>query len=103
MNNALENVSTVSNRRSLLKNIGKIVLRIVGAALAIIVGLWLVMASNMGPAYLPYIMDGALDFWLRMALLGLGLGIWLITAVWLMWLILNYLYALLTSLVKRHQ
>ena len=98
MNNALENVSTASNRRSLLKNIGKIILRIVGAGLAVTVGLWLVMASNMGPAYLPHIMDGALDFWIRMILLSLGIGIWISTAAWLIWLILRYFYVL----IRRH-
>ena len=94
MNNALENASTISNRRSLLKNIGKIVLITVGAGLAVTVGLWLVMASNMGPAYLPHIMDGALDFWIRITLLGMGLGIWISIAVWLLWLILCYFYDL---------
>ena len=94
MNNALENASTISNRRSLLKNIGKIVLITVGAGLAVTVGLWLVMASNMGPAYLPHIMDGALDFWIRITLLGVGLGIWISIAVWLLWLILCYFYDL---------
>ena len=97
MNNALENASTISNRRSLLKNIGKIVLRIFGAGLAVIVGLWLVMASNMGPAYLAHIMDGALDFWIRATLLGVGLGIWISIAVWLLWLILCYFYDLIRS------
>lgn len=97
MNNASENLFTISNRRSLLKNIGKIVLRIFGAGLAFIVGLWLVMASNMGPAYLPHIMDGALDFWIRITLLGVGLGIWISIAVWLLWLILCYFYDLFRS------
>lgn len=97
MNNALENASTISNRRSLLKNIGKITLRIVGAGLALIVGLWLVMASNMGPAYLAHIMDGALDFWIRITFLGIGLGIWISIAVWLLWLILCYFYDLIRS------
>ena len=97
MNNALENASTISNRRSLLKNIGKITLRIVGAGLALIVGLWLVMASNMGPAYLAHIMDGALDFWIRITFLGIGLGIWISIAVWLLWLILCYFYDLIIS------
>lgn len=97
MNNALENASTISNRRSLLKSIGKIILRIVGAGLAVIIGLWLVMASNMGPAYLPHIMDGALDFWIRITLLGVGLGIWISIALWLLWLILCYFYDLIIS------
>ena len=94
MNNALENASTISNRRSLLKSIGNIILRIVGAGLAVIVGLWSVMASNMGPAYLAHIMDGALDFWIRITFLGIGLGIWISIAVWLLWLILCYFYDL---------
>ena len=94
MNDDLENASTISNRRSLLKNIGKIVLRIVSAGLAVIVGLWLVMASNMGPAYLPHIMDGTLDFWIRIMLLVAGLGIWISITVWLLWLILRYFYDL---------
>ena len=94
MNNDLENASTISNRRSLLKNIGKIVLRIFGAGLALIVGLWLVMASNMGPAYLPHIMNGALDFWIRITFLGIGLGIWISIVIWLLWLILCYFYDL---------
>ena len=55
-------------------------------------GFVLIMASNVGPAYLPHIMDGALDFWTRMTLLGLGLLIWIITPVWTMWMILRYLY-----------
>ena len=94
MNDDLENASTISNRRSLLKNIGNIILRIVSAGLAVIVGLWLVMASNMGPAYLPHIMDGTLDFWIRITLLGIGLGIWISIAMWLLWLILCYFYDL---------
>ena len=98
MNNASENLPTISNRRSFLKNISKIVLRVFGAGLAFIVGLWLVMASNMGHAYLPHIMDGALDFWIRITLLGLGLGIWISIAVWLSWLILCYFY----DLMQRH-
>ena len=94
MNNDLENISTISNRRSLLKNTGKIILRLVGAGLAVIIGLWLVMASNMGPAYLPHIMNGALDFWIRITFLGIGLGIWISITVWLLWLILCYFYDL---------
>lgn len=55
-------------------------------------GFVLIMASNVGPAYLPHIMDGALDFWTRMTLLSLGLLIWIITPVWTMWMVLRYLY-----------
>jgi len=78
------------NRRSLLKNISRVVLKITGAGLALVFGFWLLLASNMGPVYLPQFMDGALDFWIRMTLLGLGLSIWLITAVWVIWRVLRY-------------
>lgn len=80
--------------RGLLKNLIRITLRVIGAGVGLIFGLWLIMASNMGPAYLPHIMDGELDFWIRMTLLGLGLGVWISIAVWLAWLILCYFYDL---------
>lgn len=82
--------SIYDNWRGLLETVGKIILRIIGAGLALLFGFWLIMASNMGPAYLPHLMNGALDFWIRMILLGLGLSIWLITALWIIWLILRY-------------
>lgn len=57
-------------------------------------------ALNMGPAYLPHIMNGDLDFWIRMTLLGVGvgLGIWISIAVWSLWLILCYFH----DLIRRH-
>ncbi|CAN6961433.1 hypothetical protein HQR03_01015 [Psychrobacter okhotskensis] len=82
--------SIYDNWRGLLETVGKIILRIIGAGLALLFGFWLIMASNMGPAYLPHLMNGALDFWIRMTLLGLGLSTWLITALWIIWLILRY-------------
>ena len=82
--------SIYDNWRGLLITFGKIILRIIGAGLALLFGFWLIMASNMGPAYLPHLMNGALDFWIRMILLGLGLSIWLITALWTIWLMLRY-------------
>lgn len=82
--------SIYDNWRGLLETVGKIILRIIGTGLALLFGFWLIMASNMGPAYLPHLMNGALDFWIRMILLGLGLSIWLITALWIIWLMLRY-------------
>ncbi len=82
--------SIYDNWRGLLITFGKIILRIIGAGLALLFGFWLIMASNMGPSYLPHLMNGALDFWIRMILLGLGLSIWLITALWIIWPMLRY-------------
>lgn len=87
----------------LLKIFSKIILRMIGAGLAVAFGFWLFVASNMGPAYLPHIMDGALGFWIRMTLLGLGVGVGLITAVWFIWLIQRYVFVLINRLMKRHQ
>ena len=75
MNHHLPSSLIYDNWRGLLNTFGKIILRIVGAGLALLFGFWLLLASNIGPAYLPNIMDGALDFWIRMTFLGLGLGI----------------------------
>ena len=101
MNTHSPNTPNHHKWHALLKGIGNIILRIIGAGLALVFGLWLVMASNMGPAYLPQIMNGALDFWIRMILLGSGLGIWISTAVWLIWLILRYLYSQFKTKEKR--
>ena len=87
--------SIYDNWRGLLETFGKIILRIIGAGLALLFGFWLIMASNMGPAYLPHLMNGALDFWIRMILLGLGLSIWLITAVWFVCFVLRYCHYLI--------
>lgn len=94
MDNPSKKLSTYRKQCSLLSVIGDIIIRIFAAVLALAFGFWLLLASNMGPAYLPHIMDGALDFWIRMTLLGLGIGIWIMIAVWLIWLILFYLYRL---------
>lgn len=98
MNHRSENPHTQYQGRSLLKSIGRVIIRIVGAGLVPSFGFWLMLASNMGPAYLPQIMNGTLDSWFRITLLGTGLGIWIITAAWLIWLILHYFY----HLVRRH-
>ncbi|WP_300312998.1 hypothetical protein [uncultured Psychrobacter sp.] len=40
------------------------------STLAFAFGFWLIMASNMGPAYWPQVMNGSLDIWIRGLLLG---------------------------------
>ena len=99
MNNSSKHYSNHNDWRSLLITFSKIILKVICAGLALLFGFWLLLASNMGPAYLPHIMDGALDFWIRMMLLGLGLGIWLITALWIIWLMLCYSH----YLIKRYR
>ena len=102
MNNGSKYSPNHNDWRSLLINFGKIILKVICAGLALLFGFWLLLASNMGPAYLPHIMDGALDFWIRMTLLGLGLSIWLITAVWFVCFVLRYChYFIKRYLTKR--
>jgi len=55
------------------------------------------MASNMGPAYLPQVMNGSLDIWIRMLLLVSGLLIWLTIVIWLIRIIYRYLAKLIKT------
>lgn len=92
MDNQPKTHSAVNKQHTLLRFIGKVFVRILVAVLALASGFWLIMASNMGPAYLTNVCNGCLDFWIRMTLLGFGLLIWVITPVWTMWTILRYIY-----------
>ncbi|HAM60935.1 MAG TPA: hypothetical protein DCP60_03740, partial [Psychrobacter sp.] len=64
-----------------LASVGKIIMNIIRiiliSILAFAFGFWLIMASNMGPAYWPQVMNGSLDIWIRGLLLVSGLFIWL--------------------------
>ncbi len=90
MDNGSKHFTNHDNWRVLLKIVIRMILKIISIGLALVFGFWLLLASNMGPVYLPQFIDGALDFWIRMTLLGLGLSTWLITAVWIIWLVLRY-------------
>lgn len=92
MDNQPKTHSAVNKQHNLLIFIGKVFVRILVAVLALASGFWLIMASNMGPAYLTNVCNGCLDFWIRMTLLGLGVIVWIITAAWLVWPILRYIY-----------
>lgn len=92
MNNRSSNLTAHYKWRGLLKTFGKIVVSIICSGLALLLGFWLVIASNMGPTYLLSVCNGCLDHWIRMVLLGAGVGIWLTTAVGLIFLILRYFF-----------
>lgn len=92
MDNKPKTHPAVNKQHALLIFIGKVFVRILVAVLALAFGFWLVMASNMGLAYLTNVCNGCLDFWIRMTLLGLGFIVWIITAAWLFWPILRYIY-----------
>lgn len=94
MNDQLKNLFPKKNQLFGLRLIAKISRRIFIIGMALIVGFWLVMASNMGPAYLPAVCNGCLDIWIRMLLLTLGIIIWITTTAWLLRAIVRYIYRL---------
>lgn len=57
--------SADSKFRGLLETFSKIIVRVIEVEVGLIFGLWLITASNMGPAYFPRVLDGELDFWIR--------------------------------------
>lgn len=77
----------------------KIAYSSLAVGIALTIGFWSIMASNMGPAYLPHIMDGELDPWIRLALFTIGLAVWFATAIW----VITRLYRNLVRLIKKHQ
>ena len=78
--------------RFILDILSKVILNLLSAGLLLGFGFWLLMASNMGPAYLPNIMDGGLDMSIRVTLLGLGALVWLLTPIWFFWSTIRYGY-----------
>lgn len=78
--------------RFILDILSKIILNLLSAGLLFGFGFWLLMASNMGPDYLPNIMDGGLDMSIRVTLLGLGTLVWLLTPIWFFWSTIRYGY-----------
>ena len=80
------NASTEYQRQHpLLDVIGKLLLNVAIAGSLLGIGFLLLLLSNIGPAYWPSIMDGELDMWLRLTMLGIGAIIWLVTPIWLIW------------------
>ncbi|MEZ7501889.1 hypothetical protein QO189_05325 [Psychrobacter sp. Arc29] len=81
--------------RASLKIIGKIAFIVICTEVILALGFWLLMMSNMGSVYLPNICNGCLDTSIRMTLLVVGIGLWVLVATWIIWHILLYLYHLM--------
>lgn len=75
-----------------LAAIGKLLLNLVITSMLLGLGFWLAFASTMGPTYLPEVRNGALDMWIRFAMLGTGATIWLVTPIWFLYSIVRYIY-----------
>ncbi len=92
MSNYSLNMTTCRKRRASLKVIGKIALIVVCTGVILAFGFWLLMMSNMGPAYLSNVCNGCLDIWIRMTLLMVGMGLWVVTGVWYLWHVCHWGY-----------
>ena len=79
-------------KQPLLKRIINVVAKAVIAGLLLVFGFWLLIMSNMGPAYLPNVCNGCLDMWIRMTLLVIGLSLWILTAIWCVWHVCHWGY-----------
>lgn len=69
-------------RYTLVALIGQILANTARAGLLLGFGFWLLLASNMGSAYLPNVLNGSLDMGIRFALLGIAAMIWFVTPLW---------------------
>ncbi|MEC9444884.1 MAG: hypothetical protein VX408_07445 [Pseudomonadota bacterium] len=99
MSNYSSELAACPKWRASLKMIGKIAFIVICTGVILALGFWLLMMSNMGPAYLPNICNGCLDIWVRMMLLVVGISLWVLVAAWIIWHILLYLY----HLIKHNQ
>lgn len=81
--NQAKNPPIYQLQHPILSTIGKLLFNLVATEILLSFGFWLILASNMGPAYLPNIMDGALDMAIRLTMLGIATVIWLVTPLWL--------------------
>lgn len=79
----------------MLKVVGKLIIRIATAGLLLAFGFWLILASSIGPAYLPEVRNGALDIWIRLSMLGTGAVIWIATVIWFVWILFRYVHQLI--------
>ena len=75
-----------------LNILSKLILNLLSAGLLLGFGFWLLTASNMGPAYLPNVMDAGFDMSIRVTLIGLGAMVWLLTPIWFLWSTIRYGY-----------
>ncbi len=82
----LENVirlKKLSTKAAILMIIKQLFFRLIAVAILLLLSFYLMMASNMGPAYFPNINGGSLDFPIRLslviasALIAIGAVVWL--------------------------
>lgn len=92
MNKQSKNSAEYQGQHPVLDVIGKILLNLTITGLLLGFGFWLLLASNMGPAYLPNIRDGALDMGIRFTMIGISALIWIVTPIWFLWSSVRYSY-----------
>ena len=84
--------TSYQQQHPILDMLGKILLNLAIAGMLLGFGFILFVFSNIGPAYLPNIMNGELDRYIRFTMLAFGAIIWLITPIWLLYSSIRYVY-----------
>lgn len=84
--------TSYQQQHPILDMLGKLLLNLVIAGMLLGLGFILFIFSNIGPAYLPDIKNGALDGYIRFTMLTIGAIIWLVTPIWVLWSTIRYGY-----------
>ena len=92
MTRQVRHLTSYQRQHPVLDMLGKLLLNPVIAGMLLGLGFILVIFSNIGPAYLPDIKDGALDGYIRFTMLTIGAIIWLITPIWFLYSSIRYGY-----------
>ena len=84
--------TSYQQQHPVLDMLGKLLLNLAITGMLLGFGFILFVSSNIGPAYLPNILDGVLDRYIRFTMLAIGAIIWLITPIWLLYSSIRYGY-----------
>ena len=64
--------------------------RMLVAAMLVLLGFYLMLISTMGPAFTD-LRGGEVDFWIRIGMLGLGIGIISAALAWWIWPLIKFI------------
>ena len=84
--------TSYQQQHPILDMLGKILLNLAIAGMLLWFGFILFVFSNIDPAYLPNILDGELDRYIRFTMLAFGAITWLITPIWFLYSSIRYGY-----------
>ena len=84
--------TSFQQQHPILDMLGKLLLNLAITGMLLGLGFMLFVFSNIGPAYLPNILDGELDRYIRFTMLAFGAITWLITPIWFLYSSIRYGY-----------